>query len=117
MDLACGISKDWTIAQRTLGKLEVLGVSYYALMMDKNDRVFAPKCKGRPTLLQHAEEIKIHGELKSELRQLRKKFSMKNHSEILLSLSIADDEIHQVVHTIPEVFYMDVITCSKKRNR
>ena len=35
MDLACGISKDWTMAERTLGKLEVLGVSYYALMMDK----------------------------------------------------------------------------------
>ena len=37
MDLARGISKDWTIAQRTLRRLEVLGVSYYALMMDKND--------------------------------------------------------------------------------
>ena len=37
MDLARGISKDWTIAQRTLGRLELIGVSYYALMMDKND--------------------------------------------------------------------------------
>ena len=50
IDLACGISKDWTIAQKTLGRLEVLGVSYYALMMDKNDRFFAQKIKGRPTL-------------------------------------------------------------------
>ena len=108
MDLAHGISKDWTIAQRTLGRLEVLGVSYYALMTDKNDWVFAQKCKGRPTLKQ-AEEIKIHGELKSELRQLRKDFSMNNHSEILLSLSIADDEMQRAVHMFPEVFYMDVI--------
>ena len=28
MDLARGISKDWTIAQRILGRLEVLGVAY-----------------------------------------------------------------------------------------
>ena len=34
--------------------------------------------------MKEAEEIKIHGELKSELRQLRKDFSMNNHSEILL---------------------------------
>ena len=71
---------------------------YYALMMDKNDRVFAQKCKGRPTSKQ-VEEIKIHGELKSELCQLRKDFSMKNHSEISLFLSIAADEMQRAVST------------------
>ena len=35
IDLACGISKDWTIAQKTLAKLEMMGVSYYALIFDK----------------------------------------------------------------------------------
>ena len=77
-------------------------------MMNKNDRVFAQKSKGRPTLKQ-AEEIKIYDELKSELRQLRKDFSMNNHSKILLPLSIADDEMQQAVHMFREVFYMDVI--------
>ena len=108
MDLARGISKDWTIAQKTLAALEMMGVSYYALMMDKNDRVFAQKCKGHPTLKQ-AEEIKIHVELKSELRQLQKYFSMNNHFKILLSLSTADGEMQRAVHIFPEVFYMDVI--------
>ena len=116
IDLAHGIEKDWTIAQKTLAKLEVMGVSYYALMFDKKDRVFAHKSKGRPTLKQ-AEEIKIHGKLKSELRQLRKDFSMNNHSEILLSLSIADDDMQRAVHMFPEVFYMDVIANTNRQKR
>ena len=79
-------------------------------------KVFAHKSKGHPTL-KEAEEIKIHGELKSELRQLRKDFSMNNHSEILLSLSIADDDMQRAVHMFPEVFYMDVIANTNRQKR
>ena len=35
IDVACGISKDWIIAQKTLAKLEMMGMSCYALMFDK----------------------------------------------------------------------------------
>ena len=116
IDLARGIAKDWIMAQRTLAKLEALGASYYALMMDKSNRVFAQKCKDRPSLKQ-SEEIKIHGKLKRELRHLRKDFSMKKYSEILLSLSIADDDMQRAVHMFPKVFYMDIISNTNRQKR
>ena len=48
IDLARGISKDWTIAQKTLAKLEMMGVSYYALMFDKKTRSSPTKAKVVP---------------------------------------------------------------------
>ena len=41
MDLISGISKHWSVAEKTIAQLEVQGISYYALMMDKHDNVFA----------------------------------------------------------------------------
>ena len=116
IDLARGIDKKWSNAKVTIAQLEAIGVSYYALMMDKNDNVFAQKCKGRPSLRQ-SEEIRMHGELRSELRQLRKDMSMENGAELLLSLSIATDEMQRAVHMFPEVFYMDVISNTNRQKR
>ena len=42
---------------------------------------------------------------------------MNNHSEILLSLSIADDDMQRAVHMFPEVFYMDVIANTNRQKR
>ena len=116
IDLAMGIEKDWKTAQRTITKLEKLGISYYALYMDKNDDVFAQKCRGRPSSRQ-SEELRTHGVLKSELRQLRKDLSMENGTEILLSFSIATTDMQRAVHMHPEVIYMDVISNSNKQKR
>ena len=41
MDLLSGISKHWSVAEKTIAQLEVQGISYYALMMDKHDTAFA----------------------------------------------------------------------------
>ena len=66
-------------------------------MVDKNNKVFAQKCKGRPSL-RRLEEIRIYGELRSKLRQLRKEMSMKNGSKSLLSLSIAPLVFSGILH-------------------
>ena len=84
--------------------------------MDKNDDVFAQKCRGRPSLRQ-SEELRTHGVLKSELCQLRKDLSMENGTEILLSFSIATTDMQRVVHMFPKVIYMDVISNSNKQKR
>ena len=116
LDLAQGISKDWSVAQKTIAQLEALGVSYYALMMDKHDQVFAQKSRGRPTLRQ-AEELKMHGSLKSELKKLRKDMSMKGGTEILLAISIATSSMQRAVHMFPEVIYMDIISNTNRQKR
>ena len=116
INLAQGISKDWSVAQKTIAQLEALGVSYYALMMDKHDQVFAQKSRGRPTLRQ-AEELRMHGSLKSELKKLRRDMSMKGGTEILLAVSIATTDMQRAVHMFPEVIYMDIISNTNRQKR
>ena len=61
-------------------------------MMDKNDNLFAVNGRGRPSK-ERTEELRIHGELKKDLASLRRDLNMKDGASILLSLSIATDEM------------------------
>ena len=83
-------------------------ISYVALMMDKRDNLFAHIGRGRPSI-ERAKQLRLHGELKEELQQLRKDMSMQNGKEILLSITIANDEMQRHVHMFPEVMFMDII--------
>ena len=85
-------------------------------MMDKKDNLYAQKGRGRPSL-QQTEQLLLHGELKDELKQLRKDMSMQNGKEILLSITIADDDMIRHVHMFPEVFFMDVIANTNRQKR
>ena len=51
------------------------GISYAALMMDKNDNLYAQKGRGRPSKEQR-EQLFLRGELKDELKQLRRDMFM-----------------------------------------
>ena len=85
-------------------------------MMDKDDNLFSKKGRGRPNAEQ-TEQLFLHGELKQEIKQLRKDMSMQNGEEILLSITIADDGMQRHVHMFPEVMFMDVIAntnCQKR---
>ena len=66
MDLALGIDKDWTTAQKTLHKLNELGVSHVVLVMGKDGDLLVYKNKGRPTAAE-AESIQMTGGLRKEL--------------------------------------------------
>ena len=116
MDLISGISKHWSVAEKTIAQLEVQGISYYALMMDKHDNVFVQKCKGRPSVRERIQ-IEMHGELKSDMKQLRKDMSMNASTEILLSISIATSDMQRAVHMFPEVLYMDVVSKTNRQKR
>ena len=84
--------------------------------MDKNNNLFAQKSRGRPTQRQ-TEELQRYGELKSELRQLRKDMALEDGTEILLSLSIATVDMQRAVHMFPEVMYIDVIANTNRQKR
>ena len=77
-------------------------------MMDKSDNLFAHKGRGWPSV-KKSKQLFLHGDLKQHLQQLRKDMNMQNGEEILLSLTIADDEMQRSVHMFPEVMFMDVI--------
>ena len=57
----------------------------------------------------------LHGELKDELKQLRRDMSMQNGQEFLLSITIAVDDMTRHVHMFPKVFFMDVIANTNRQ--
>ena len=116
MDLALGIDKDWTTAQKTLHKLNELGVSHVALVMGKDGDLLVYKNKGRPTAAE-AESIQMTGGLRKELKKLKSEMKLKDGNEILLSLSVASDEMMRAVHMFPEVGYMDVTSNTNREGR
>ena len=67
MDLAHGIDRNWTTAQKTLHKLNELGVSHVALVMEKYGNLLVYKNKGRPTAAE-AQYIEMTGDLRKELK-------------------------------------------------
>ena len=85
-------------------------------MMDKNDNLFAVNGRGRPSK-ERTEELRIHGELKKDLASLRRELNMKDGASILLSLSIATDEMQRHVHMFPEVMFLDVIANTNRQKR
>ena len=44
-----GIGPNWTIAKETIQRLQCMGVSYIALVLDHDDELFVYKGKGRPS--------------------------------------------------------------------
>ena len=85
-------------------------------MMDKSDNLFAHKGRVRPSVSQ-SKQLFLHGELKQELNQLRKDMSMMNREEILLSITLADEDMTRYVHMFPEVMFMDVIANTNRQKR
>lgn len=65
------------------------------------------KDKGRPNS-QQIESIKMNGDLRKELQQLKHGVKFKDGTDIFFSLSVASDEMMRAVHIFPEVAYMDV---------
>ena len=116
MDLLLKISPDWSVAQKTIAYLEVNNISYYALIMDKSDHIFAQQGKGRPSK-RRSEELRLHGELKSEIRRLCKAMAMKPGTDLLLAVSIATTDMQRAVSMFPKVYFMDVIANTNHQKR
>ena len=113
MELANGIDTNWSTAQKTLHKLNDLGVSLFALVMGKDGDLLVYTNKGRPTAAQvHA--IEMTGGLRNELKKLKSELKLKDGTEILLSIYVASDEMMRVVHMFPEVGYMYVASNTNK---
>ena len=49
IDFIMGVTRDWTIARKTIKRLQMMNVSYIALVMDSNDGLLVYKGKGRPS--------------------------------------------------------------------
>ena len=87
-----------------------------ALFMDKEGDLLVYKNKGRPTS-KKTEFLKVNGNLRKELKILKKKMGHKEGTDILLALSVASDEMVRAVYMFPEVAYMDVTSNTNEEGR
>ena len=93
-----------------------MNVSYIALVMDSNDDLLVYKGKGRPSR-EESKMIKTDGNLKTLLRKVRNDLKLSNNSCVLLSLSVATDNMIRAMHMFPEVQFIDVAANMNKQKR
>ena len=86
-----------------------------ALTMSPDGNLLSYHSKGRPC--KTPANLPVSQYLKNQLRDLRKKMEYKSGTEILLTVSIATDEMVCAVHMFPEVFYMNTTAKTNKENR
>jgi hypothetical protein len=75
--------------------------------MDGGGNLLFYKSRGRPNA-DEMKTMKCSKKLKKELNRLKKEMNYAKGTEVLLCMSMASDEMMQIVHMHPEVFFMDV---------
>ena len=111
-----GVSHKWSVAEKTLNKLERMKVSWCALVMDKHDNLIVYRGKGRPSK-SDSESVRINGDLKRELNRVRNALKLGKGDNILLALSVATDEMIRSMQMHPEVQFFDVMANVNKQKR
>ena len=104
------------MAEKTIRHLQRIGASWCALVMDKNDNLIVYKGKGRHSKID-SESLRINGNLKKELRLVRKQLELDNGEKILLALSVATDEMIRAMQMHPEVQFMDQMSNVNSQKR
>ena len=116
LDFLLGVSRKWSVAERTIRHLQRIRASWCALVMDKNDNLIVYKGKGRHSKID-SESLRINGNLKKELRLVRKQLELDNGEKILLALSVATDEMIRAMQMHPEVQFMDQMSNVNSQKR
>ena len=84
--------------------------------MDKNDDLIVYKGKGRHSTAER-KSISVRGDLRKELKKVRKDLLMNEGQDILLALSVATDEMIRSMQMFPEIQFVDTIANINKQKR
>ena len=93
-----------------------LGASHVCLTMSPDGDLLVYKNKGRPNA-EEREVMKSSDKLREELERLKKEMGYDDNTEIVLSISLASDEMIRHVHMFPEVFFIDVTANTNRQRR
>lgn len=104
-DLANGLLPYCNDAQKTIMKLENSNINHFYIVHD--DTGLHAISKGRPT--KETVRVRLHcpSEIEAQLEQLRQDHVMNSKSQLLVMVSMATDEMIQMVAMYPEVWFMD----------
>ena len=104
-DLANGLLPECNDAQKTIAKLENSNINHFYIMHD--DTGLYAISKGRPSKETVRMRLECPLEIKAQLERLREDHIMNSKSQYLVMVSMATDEMIQMVAMYPEVWFMD----------
>ena len=104
-DLANGLLHECNDAQKTIMKLEKSNINHFYIMHD--DTGLYAISKGRPSKETVRMRLECPLEIEAQLERLRQDYIMNTKSQYLVMVSMATNEMIQMVAMYPEVWFMD----------
>lgn len=111
-----GIDPNWTISEKTIQRLQCMGISYIALVSEPDDELLVYKGKGQPPR-KEMQTISADGNLKKHLRHLHRDLKLQDSSRILLALSVSTTNMICTMYMFPEVLFVDAAANMKRQKR
>ncbi len=107
-DFAYGLFPDSNDAKKTLSKLERSNINHFYILHNDTGLYACSKC------CPNNEEVRIHldcfAKIQADLEQLRNDYILNEKSQMLVMISIATNEMIQLVTMYPDVWFMDIIS-------
>jgi hypothetical protein len=104
-DFAYGLLPDSNDAEKTLSKLQRSNINNFYILHD--DTGLYACSKGRPTNEEMRIRLDCLAKIQADLEQLREDYILNEKSQMLVMISMATDEMIQLVAIYPDVWFMD----------
>ena len=104
-DFANGLLPECNDAQKTIIKLENSSINHFYILHD--DTGLYAISKGRPSTETVRMRLVCPSSINDQLESMRKDFILNDMSQMLVMISMATDEMIQMVAMYPEVWFMD----------
>jgi hypothetical protein len=104
-DFANGLLPECNDAQKTIIKLENSSINHFYILHD--DTGLYAVSKGRPSTETVRMRLVCPSSINDQLESMRKDFILNDKAQMLVMISMATDEMIQMVAMYPEVWFMD----------
>jgi len=104
-DFAYGLLPDSNDAEKTLSKLQRSNINHFYILHD--DTGLYACSKGCPTNEEMRIRLDCSAKIQADLERLREDYILNKKSQMLVMISMATDEMIQLVAMYPDVWFMD----------
>jgi hypothetical protein len=104
-DFVYGLLPDSNDAEKTLSKLEKSNISHFSILHD--DTGLYACSKGRPSNKEVRIQSDCSAKIQADLEQLRDDYILNDKSQMLVMISMATNEMMQLVAVYPDVWFME----------
>ncbi len=104
-DFAYGLLPDSHDAEKTLSKLERCNIDHFYIL--HNDTGLFPCSKGHLSNEKRKKHLDCSAKIQADLKQLSDDYILNKKSQMKVMISIATNEMIQLVAMYPDVWFMD----------